>query len=287
VILHLAETMPEFFATKFRTPLDGFAVRAVGWFERLSISFASSAVTCTEQMREAFASRGSDPGRIQVVLNSADERVFVPERYPPLARDDERFVLICHGTMEERYGLDTLVEAMAIVRDELPDVHVQLIGGGTYRPVLERLVADRGLTERVSFSTGWVPMDDLVRAIANADVGIVAMKRDAFRDITHCNKMFDFITMRKPVIASRTRAVDAYFGEECFELFESGDAADLARAIRALHADPARRAGLVERATRRNELYRWPRQRAHYLGIVRAAMRTPARGGDGVLEVVE
>jgi len=30
VILHLAETMPEFFATKFRTPLDGFAVRAVG-----------------------------------------------------------------------------------------------------------------------------------------------------------------------------------------------------------------------------------------------------------------
>jgi len=262
-------------------------VRAVGWFERLSISFASSAVTCTEQMREAFASRGSDPGRIQVVLNSADERVFVPESHPSPARNDGKFVLICHGTMEERYGLDTLVEAMAIVRDELPDVHVQLIGGGTYRPVLERLVAERGLTERVSFSTGWVPMDDLVRAIANADVGIVAMKRDAFRDITHCNKMFDFITMRKPVIASRTRAVDAYFGEECFELFESGDAADLARAIRALRADPARRAGLVERATRRNELYRWPRQRAHYLGIVRAAMRTPARGGDGVLEVVE
>jgi len=77
-----------------------------------------------------------------VVLNSADERVFVPERYPPLARDDERFVLICHGTMEERYGLDTLVEAMAIVRDELPDVHVQLIGGGTYRPVRTGIFAD-------------------------------------------------------------------------------------------------------------------------------------------------
>jgi len=238
-------------------------------------------------MREAFVARGSDPDRIGVVLNSADERVFDPEAYPALPRADGKFVLICHGTMEERYGLDTLIDAVALIRDDLPDVHVQLIGGGTYRPFLERLVADHGLTDRVSFSTGWVPMDDLVRAIANADAGIVAMKRDAFRDITHCNKMFDFITMRKPVIASRTRAVDAYFGDECFELFESGDPADLARAIRALRADPARRAQLVDRATRRNELYRWPRQRAHYLDIVRSAMRRPARGGGGVLEVAE
>ena len=287
VLLHLAETMPEFFATKFKTSLQSRAVRTVGWFERLSIAFASSAITCTEQMREAFAARGSDPRRIGVVLNSADERVFDPERYPALPLTDGKFVLICHGTMEERYGLDTLVEAVALVRDELPDVHVQLIGGGTYRPALERLVADRGLRDRVSFSTGWVPMDDLVRAIASADAGVVAMKRDAFRDITHCNKMFDFITMRKPVLASRTRAVDAYFGDDCFELFESDDPADLARAIRALHTDPARRAQLVDRATRRNELYRWPRQRAHYLGIVRSAMRSRVRGGDGVLEVAE
>ena len=283
VILHLAETMPEFFATKFKTSLESRPVRVTALAERAAIAFATTAVTCTEQMREAFASRGSDPSRIAVVLNAADEKVFDPDRIAAEPRHDGNFVLICHGTMEERYGLDTLIEATALLRDELPDLRVQLIGGGTYRPTLERLVAERGLEDRVSFSVGWVPMDDLVRAIASADAGVVAMKRDAFRDITHCNKMFDFITMRKPVIASRTRAVDAYFGDECFELFESGDAADLARAIRALHADPARRAGLVERATRRNELYRWPRQRAHYLGIVRSVLRAPAAPADGVL----
>jgi len=287
VILHLAETMPEFFATKFKTSLDTRAVRLVGWFERLSIGFASTVITCTEQMREAFASRGSDPSRISVILNSADERVFDTERVAAQARVDDDFVLICHGTMEERYGLDTLVAATSILRDELPDLRVELIGGGTYRPILERMVAERGLEGRVTFSQGWVAMDDLVRAIQRADVGIVAMKRDPFRDITHCNKMFDFITMRKPVIASRTRAVEEYFGDECFELFESSNAADLARAIRRLHDDPARRASLVERATRRNELYRWPRQRAHYLRIVRSAIRSDVARGEGVLERAE
>ena len=287
VVVHLAETMPEFFATKFRMPLGSRRVAIVGWFERLSVAFATTAITCTEQMREAFASRGSNPERIAVVLNAADERIFDPDRVSVPPRGDGRFVLICHGTMEERYGLDTLVEAVAQLRDELPDLRLQLIGGGTFRPTLERLVRERDLTERVRFSEGWMQMDDLVRSIASADVGVVAMKRDAFRDITHCNKMFDFIAMRKPVISSRTRAVEAYFGSDTFELFEPSDAADLARAIRALHDDPARRDQLVARATRRNEPYRWPRQRALYLGIIRSALRL--RGGlrDSILESAE
>ena len=50
------------------------------------------------------------------------------------------------------------------------------------------------------FSGGFVPIDELLRAIAGADVGVVAMKRDAFRDLTLCNKMYDFITMRRPAV---------------------------------------------------------------------------------------
>ena len=269
VVLHLAETMPEFFATKFKTTLDHPAVRVMGWVERLSIAFAGAAITCTAQMRDGFARRGSDPRRIDVVLNSADENVFDPSRYPAAAPSNGEFVLICHGTMEERYGLDTTISAVALLKDELPGLRLRLIGGGTYRPTLERLAVDLGVADRVEFSKGWVTLDELVGAIAAADAGVVAMKRDAFRDVTHCNKMFDFITMRKPALVSRTTAVEAYFGDDCFEMFESADAGDLARAIRRLYRDPARREELVRNAAARNEGYRWPRQRAQYLEIVR------------------
>ena len=287
VLLHLAEAMPEFFSSKFKTSLTHPAVRMLGSVERLSVAFASQAITCTEQMREAFVRRGSDEGRIDVVLNASDEKVFDPERFTVPPRSDGKFVLICHGTMEERYGLDTLIEAVALLRDEIPALAVQLIGGGTYRPYLERLAALRQVDDRVSFSMGWVSLEDLVRAIAAADAGVVAMKRDAFRDITHCNKMFDFVTMRKPALVSRTSAVQAYFGDDSFEMFDSGDPADLARGIRSLYHDPERRAQLVARAAARNERYRWPRQRVQYLRTIRLALQRSARPTEGILRSVE
>jgi glycosyltransferase involved in cell wall biosynthesis len=117
----------------------------------------------------------------------------------------------------------------------------------------------------VWFSRAYVPIDDLLEAIAHADAGVVAMRRDAFRDLTHCNKMFDFISMRVPVLMSRTRSVQAYFDRDCFEFFESGDHVDLAEGIRRLHDDPERRRRLVAHASKTVEPYRWERQCDVYL----------------------
>jgi glycosyltransferase involved in cell wall biosynthesis len=80
--------------------------------------------------------------------------------------------------------------------------------------------------------------------------------------------MYDLISMRKPVIISRTRAVEAYFGDECFQLFESGDEVDLARAIEKLHADPGLCERLVQRATEVSQRYRWIYQSKLYLDAV-------------------
>jgi glycosyltransferase involved in cell wall biosynthesis len=98
------------------------------------------------------------------------------------------------------------------------------------------------------------------------------MRRDVFRDLTHCNKMYDYIAMRRPAIVSRTRSVTAYFGESCFQMFEAGDVDDLARAIRELHRDSGLGARLVRRAAEVSEPYRWPRQREVYLGVVDDAL---------------
>jgi len=276
VLIHLAEPMPEFFASKFKTSLEDGGVTVLGWIERICVRFADHAITCTEQMREAFVRRGSDAARIDVILNASDESVFDPTRFPPRTGQNGDFVLISHGTMEERYGLDTTIDAVALLRDEIPGLRLRLFGGGTFRPALERLAAARGIGDRVEFSRGWVPMDELVQAIASADAGVVAMKRDAFRDVTHCNKMFDFVSMRKPALVSRTAAVEAYFGGDCFEIFEPSDAADLARAIRNLYADRGRAKALAERAAVRNEPYRWPHQRERYLSVVHHLIHGPA-----------
>jgi glycosyltransferase involved in cell wall biosynthesis len=123
----------------------------------------------------------------------------------------------------------------------------------------------------VWFSDGFVPIDELIRALAEADAGLVAMKQDAFRDLTIATKMYDFITMRKPQLMSRTRSVEAYFDEEAFAFFRSDDPDDLARAIREIVADPERRTRMVEAAARQGEIHRWPPNAARYVAVVEDA----------------
>jgi glycosyltransferase involved in cell wall biosynthesis len=265
VVLDLHECMPEFFAVKFGVPPGHPALRILAAVEQLSIRFADRVITCTEQMRETFIARGAEPAKIAVVLNSADESIFDATRHPPARRRLDRFTLLCHGAIEHSYGIDTLLRAAALLRDDIPGLHVEIFGDGTYRSEVGRLCDELGLDGSVRVSDGWAPIDQLVAGIAEADVGIVAMRRNAFRDLTHCNKMFDFIAMRRPVVVSRTRAVEAYFPESCFALFESGDERDLARAIRSLYDDPALRERLVARAAEVSEPYRWVRQRELYL----------------------
>ena len=271
VILDLHECMPEFFATKFGVDLDHAAVRAVAAAEQASIRFADFTITCTEQMREAFTGRGADPDAIGVVHNTAEEDVFDPERHRPRARANGRFTLICHGSVEERYGLDTAIKAVASLADEIPELRLQIYGKGSQLPELRELATQLDVRDRVEFNGRWLPIEALVDAIAAADAGVVAMKRDVFRDLVHCNKMYDLMAMRRPVITSRTRSVEAYFSDDALLYFRADDPDDLARAIRSLHAEPELGERLVQNAEREVEPYRWPRQRELYKRYVLSA----------------
>lgn len=277
LLLDLVECTPEFFATRFGTRPRHPGVRLLAVIEQLAIRFADLAITGTAQMCERFVSRGADPDRITVVLNASDEEIFFPR---PVARDpdDRSFTLISHGSIERRYGLDTIVRAVALLRDDLPHLRLEIYGEGSDREPLRRLAAELGVSDRVAFSDGFVPIDDLVEAIARADVGVVAVKRDPFRDLTHTNKMFDFVAMRRPVIISWTRSVADYFDDAAVAYFRSDDARDLARVIAELHDDPHRRARMVERASQLHEAYRGGRQREIYLRVTERllARRTAA-----------
>jgi glycosyltransferase involved in cell wall biosynthesis len=276
VLLDLHECMPEFYAVKFGTGLRHPAVRLVAWIEQAAIRFADRAITCTDQMRDAFASRGAPKDKIEVVMNSANEEEFDPRLCAPAERAAGEFRLICHGTIERIYGIDTIIRAVGRLREEIPGLRLDIYGDGYAMEEIRTLIRDLDLDDRVHVAGRFVPVPELVQAIAAADVGVVAIRRDIFRDLTHCNKMFDFITMQKPAIVSRTRSVEAYFDDSCFQMFTAGDEVDLARAIRELYSDPQLRDRLVHQATHANQPYRWPLQRKRYQEIVQRLVREPS-----------
>jgi glycosyltransferase involved in cell wall biosynthesis len=283
VLLDLHECMPEFFASTFAVAPTHPVVRLTAAAEQAAIRFADFALTCTAEMREVFVARGAPADKIAIVMNSNDESVFDPSGRPAPDRENGDFSLIHHGSMESRYGIDTVIRAVAALRPEHPGLRLALYGDGSERPALTALVTELGLEHEVSFSDGFVPMEELLDAIAAADAGVVAMRRDPFRDLTHCMKMFDLISMRTPVLCSRTRSVMNYFPPACFAYFEPDDPADLARAVAELIAQPERSHELVAAATSVNEPYRWPRQRERYLRIVASLAGGRAPSSDATL----
>ena len=267
VLLDLHECMPEYGATKYGLPQAHRIVRFLSFLEQASIRYADVVTTCTEQMRERFIERGARPEKIAVVLNSFDEERYDPEHYQHVPRNDDEFVLISHGTVEPNYGLDTVIRAIAILRERIPGLRLEIYGDGTHLPAVLALASELGIADRIR-QTDWLRIEELLPRIAAADAGVVAVRRDPFRDVTLCTKMFDLVSLRRPVVISRTPAVEAHFGPNCMQMFDSGDEQDLARAILGIYEDPSLRDDLVRHATAANEPYRWVHQRKRYVEIV-------------------
>lgn len=81
----------------------------------------------------------------------------------------ERPVVVCVSRLVPRKGQDVLIRALPAVRRQVPDAALLIVGGGPYRPTLERLAGRLGLAGAVRF-TGSVPWPDLPAHFAAGDV---------------------------------------------------------------------------------------------------------------------
>jgi glycosyltransferase involved in cell wall biosynthesis len=263
VVAFLQEPTPELAETILgRKWLTRFLSRVEQW----SIRFADHSVTVTEQLKQRLVERGASADRITVVLNCADPGTFLGNWSPPAVESKSGFVVVCHGTIEDRYGQDTIIDAARILRDELPDLRVVMTGSGSRTRELTNAIVRYELQDVVQFE-GWVTQTRLNEILYSADAGIVAQKASPYSHLVHTNKMVDYWIFGLPVIATRLHAVSEFYDDRFVEYFEPGDAADLAAAIRRLHADTARREELARNGKLAQQENGWATQRIIYLGV--------------------
>lgn len=266
--LVMYEPMPELWATLYNKRL---IVRPLEIIQRLAIGYANVVFAVTQQQKETFVARGANADKIAVMLNVPDTRAWeqlVPER---VDTGNEHFTLICHGRIEERYGHDTIVQAVNMVKDHIPNLRLRVLGNGYYVDEFLAQVKALGLETRVQY-LGWVSLQKMVEELCYADVGIVAQKASPYSNLVHTGKMYDYLAFGKPVLASRLGAVRAYFDEDALCFFEPGNAASLAQGILDLWQHPEKRRAMVENSQRLYDQYRWEKQREIYLSTYRAAL---------------
>jgi glycosyltransferase involved in cell wall biosynthesis len=85
--------------------------------------------------------------------------------------------------------------------------------------------------------------------------------------------MYEFIELGKPVLASRLKSVEAYFGEEALYYFEPGNPKSLAEGILDLYRHPLKRQALVEKSQEVYNDYRWMKQKEIYQSAYQTLLR--------------
>jgi glycosyltransferase involved in cell wall biosynthesis len=269
LILDIHDLMPEFYAARFNRSLDSWPVRLIRWQEQLSCRFAHQVITVTETWRETLIERGLPAEKVSVVMNVADDRIFrrSPATELPI-RNDGCFRLIYHGTLTQRYGIDLLIRAVNLVREEIPGIHLTIHGGGEYREALVKLADKLSMREHVYFTPEFVPTSELPNLIRPADVGVVPYRRDIFTDGILPTKLMEYTALGIPAIVARTPAIEAYFDNTMVEYFTPEDVNELAASILKLYRDPAYRATLAQNADIFNQHYSWTKLSAEYVDLV-------------------
>ncbi|MBI4720088.1 MAG: glycosyltransferase [Chitinivibrionia bacterium] len=260
LLLYLFESMPEIWAQKRDLPMTHRAIRFLKWHERVSCSFAHAVLCCHDLARDALIANRVAAGKITTILNVPDERMFHRYEDAPAARDGV-FTLVQHGTITENYGIQVVLEALAVL-DPAIRIHYDVSGDGEYRPALEALARTLNVQDRVTFH-GFVSRERLLELLLQSTAGVVPM----LFEYQSPNKLFEFVALGKPVIASDRKTFKQHFSDEEVSYFKTDDARDLARAIEEAVRHPEHLRARVERASRRYEDYRWANMRRRYLDV--------------------
>lgn len=272
VLLDMHDPMPELLTTIFNLEKDSPSVRLVQRLEKWSMARADLVLTVNAACKRIFTSRSCGSEKIAVVMNSPDEQVFsfrTPQFHlSPNGVPAKRLVIMYHGSLVERNGLDLAVDALAQVREAFPAVELRIYGRKT--PFLERVMGEarnKGLEDCVHY-LGPKSLEDLVPEIEDCDVGIIPNHRSAFTEINTPTRIFEYLALGKPVIAPRTAGIQDYFGPESLLFFESGNSEELARKIEYVACHYREAIESAERGQRVYLAHTWAQEKGTLLDLV-------------------
>jgi len=281
VILDLHDPMPELMMTIFGLRENSYAVRMLKNLEQWSISFVDAVLTANEACGRVFSARGCPPEKLNLVMNSPDETIFQfrkPLRQARSGRDPSKpFLIMYHGSLVERHGLDLAVTALGKIRESIPNAELRIYGRSTsFLEHVMKSVGKSGLGEAVRYF-GPKPLEQIVEAIRECDVGIIPNRRSRFAKLNTPTRIFEYLSQGKPVIAPRAQGILDYFGSDGLVFFELGDADDLAMKMEYVFRHPEETFGIVERGQEVYVAHKWSNERLRFVSVVDRLLNVPGR----------
>jgi colanic acid/amylovoran biosynthesis glycosyltransferase len=183
-------------------------------------------------------------------LGAPAERVVVhrtgidPRRWPFRARVPDasgRMRVATVGRLVEKKGIEYVLRALRLLKDEAIYLECEVIGEGPLRPVLERAAAALGVADRVAF-TGWQSQTSVRERLERAHVLVAASVtgRDADEEGIP-NVLKEAMALGLPVVGTRHGGIPELVEDDVSGLLvPERDEHALAGALRRLATTPGR-----------------------------------------------
>jgi glycosyltransferase involved in cell wall biosynthesis len=226
---------------------DGWPVRLVRLFERLTYRFADVSVETNESYRDIALGRGGmSPDDVFVVRSAPESSRFAAARPQEGWRRGRKYLVGYVGVMGLQDGIDYLLDAARIIIGDWQrrDIQFVLAGTGPEFARLRERARSLGLADQVLF-TGRLSEEDLGAMLATADVCVNPDEANRMNDISTMNKVLEYMAFGKPMAQFDLHEGRISAGESSLYATRN-DAASLATCIVALIDDPAARARMGE-----------------------------------------
>ncbi len=210
---------------------------------RRKLRAARFTVTCTEANRSTLAAIAPEAG-IHLMYHGVDREVFHPSRRSGACAPEAPLVLAV-GRLRAKKGLDTLVDACALLHARGRRVRCEIVGYGEQHQALARRIEGAGLAGHVRLA-GKLARHEVLERYASASVFAQPSRiaADGDRDGIP-NVLLEAMAMALPVVATRVSGIPELVRDGVNGLLvPPDDARALADAIERVLARPARAAAL-------------------------------------------
>jgi glycosyltransferase involved in cell wall biosynthesis len=238
--------------------------------EKISCWLANKVITVNSICEKNLINRGIPSRKITVVHNYPNPAVFDRNLYVDERKDPRKdFTLIYPGTLAPRYGLETAVRALPLIKTKIPEIRLLIFCQNTpYKEELLRLADQLGVLSCIEFKP-LVRNEEVPRQLIKADIGIYPAINDVHMSLATPTKVLEFSAMGIPILSARLRMVEEIFGDSAIMFFESGNTSQFAECVLELYQNPARREKLTANAYQIFvQKFSWDHEFQVYLGML-------------------
>jgi glycosyltransferase involved in cell wall biosynthesis len=265
LILDIHDPMPNTFASKYKKEEGSLIYKLLLWQERLSARYADRVITVHDPVKDhVLANHGLGRAGITVVANFPDEELFQPQ---PCPEANGRLKMVFHGTILERYGLRTVMEAIA----QLPNrekLSLKIIGEGDFSQELKELIQFHKLADVVDFENRSFPAREIPARISGCNLGLSPLTISSSTNYALPLKLVEYICLGMPVITVRAAAITHYFGEDDCLFYQHDDPKSLAQLLERLLKNPGLLLRYRERALALRGRFSWKNEREKYISLL-------------------